>query len=529
MNQSLKSDKQNLKKLAEKDQAQQIIEFYAREPNRVEAMTLSCPLLQVDFSKNLISEHSLQALLDVKELIDVESKLQAMFNGEPINHSEKRAARHTLLRSLDSDSIPELSKPIFSAWRKNLKDIYSLSEKFKKGEKRLDGKTEITHVLVIGIGGSHLGSELVCNALDELAQVPFQIKFLVNTDPIGFSRIIKEVDIKKCLFIIISKSFMTHEVEINGEHIKELLKASGLKVEQLNQRFLAVTKNIEKAKAFGVPSENIFPLWEWVGGRYSVWSCAALPIILKFGESIFEKFLIGGNCVDKHLRETSINKNIPKWLALLNFWNDNFLGAESLAIVPYDERLSLFPAYIQQLEMESNGKSVDNEGAKLIHKSAPVVFGGNGTSAQHNFFQAIHQGNKLVPVDFIVTLSDGGQNEILKRFQIANCFAQSSVMMKGDSKNKAHYRLAGNRPSNTIILNKLDPSSLGALISLYEHKTIISGFLKNSNPFDQWGVERGKTIAAKLNRELNSFNISNSYDPSTKSLIEKYLEATKND
>ena len=502
-------------------------EYFKEESKRVETMSVSAPYIFADFSKNLLSSKTFQKLCQIPRALEIEEKVKNMFGGEILNTTEMQPALHSLLREIEPPSSPSLVNK-HTLCMKTLQQMESIACEISEGKRKSAFGERITDVVSIGIGGSHLGPKLILDALREKTS-QLNIHFLENADQNEIARVLHVLNPRSTLFLVASKSFSTGETLLNANEAKKWLSQSNPRPKDLNESFIGITSNSLAANAFGISAENILPFWDWVGGRFSVWSAIGLPIALGQGMATFYDFLAGAKEMDDHFLNSAVNSNLPIILALLSFWNHNCLGAESYAVVPYCDKLRFFPSYLQQLEMESNGKSITLDGKEASHHTAPITWGGIGTASQHAFFQLIHQGTRIIPVDFILPLPTGNFNQELEHYRVANCLAQSKILMLGnrEKKTKPEKRLTGSRPSTTLMLENLSPRALGALLSLYEHKTETLGFLWNINSFDQWGVENGKNAATQILQDLNTKNYSG-HDQSTSSLMRKYVERTSN-
>ena len=384
----------------------------------------------------------------------------------------------------------------------------------------------IETVINIGIGGSDLGPKLATNALTNFAVSDIEIHFVSNVDPDDINASLEKSKPETTLFIISSKSFTTKETLLNAEMAISWLKQNGC--DDLDKHLAAVTANHHAAKTFGVKDENIFHLWKWVGGRYSLWSAVGLPIAIRIGMDHFRDFLSGASSMDQHFCEQPLESNLPVILALIDIWYINFFHAETLAIFPYDHSLKMLPAYFGQLIMESNGKQIDNEGTQIEYSTTPVIWGGSGINAQHAYFQCLHQGTHMIPVDFIVSLKSNKENKSHQEL-VANCLAQSEALMNGQIEtSQATYRnIPGNRPSTTFLLDELSPATLGSLLSLYEHRCFVQAHIWNIDPFDQWGVELGKNLSRQISDEFDRNSNEQAHDSSTNHLMARYLAKNK--
>ena len=512
----------NLLELSAGPSSKNIAELFDKNPDRVSGYSVSCGGLYLDYSKNLVSDEVKNTLLALASACGLESRIKAMFQGERINVTEDRAVLHTALRSRENLSMQEDEVSIGTAIEQQRNLLRVFSERVRAGDwKGSTGKT-IRSVVNIGIGGSDLGPKFVCQALEEFAHPEIDFHFISNVDGACIRSLLNRLDPETTLFIVQSKTFTTQETLLNtSAAIRWCEENLGLEQAQSSTHFVAVTANRAEAEAFGIRSAQIFEFWDWVGGRYSLWSSIGLPIALMVGYSRFMELLDGAAAMDDHFRHTPFEANMPVIMALLGIWYSNFLGADSVAVIPYCERMGLLPSYLQQLDMESNGKSVSLEGETLSYTTGPVVWGQTGTNGQHAFFQLLHQGTRLVPLDFIATVQDDLSLPNQHRVLLGNMLAQSAALMLGQSEVGAspHKVYSGNRPSNTLLMDKLTPTNLGALIALYEHKVFVQGAIWNINSFDQWGVELGKKMANEL---LGGQSGSNThFDPSTRNLLNR--------
>lgn len=475
--------------------------LFAAEPERASHWTFALDdAFAIDFSKQPLTSDILAVLMGLARQQEVERWRNAMFAGEAVNRSENRAAAHIALRAHADEKIMVGNQnvvPEVSAIRARM-DVFADDVRFGKWLGATGKK--ISHIVHIGIGGSHLGPELVVKALRPYHDGP-AVRFVANVDPADLSATLADLDPATTLFIIASKTFTTQETMANAGAARNwLVKALGEAA--VAKHFVAASTNEEAVKAFGISPDNMFPFRDWVGGRYSLWSSIGLPIVLAIGTKRFDELLSGAREMDHHFRHTPLNQNLPVIMALAGVWNRNFMSRAFLAVLPYAQDLALLPNYLQQLEMESNGKSVDRAGEQVHHMTAPVVFGQAGTNGQHAFYQQLHQGPEPVPCDFIVVLKAHAKDEALAPGQqhllAANAFAQGAALMQGRETSDWHRRFSGNRSSTTIVLNELTPANLGRLLALYEHKVAVQGWLWGINSFDQFGVELGKDMAKNL-------------------------------
>ncbi|MEJ2115275.1 MAG: glucose-6-phosphate isomerase, partial [Gammaproteobacteria bacterium] len=491
-------------------------ELFAQDEQRFSNYSVVYDDLLFDYSKNRINATTIEKLVTLFDECEVQAWRDKMFSGEKINSTENRAVQHTALRNLeDHESL--ITKKQLAV----LLLIEAFVEKIYQ--------SNITDVVNIGIGGSHLGPQFVCDALQQYANGNVNVHFVANVDAGEINRVLEDLNPENTLFIVTSKSFGTQETLTNAKTARKwLLKNPKINIED---HFVAVSANVKKAQQFGIAEDNIFPMWEEIGGRYSLWSAVGLSIALSVGVDAFRSLLKGANAMDKHFVQAPANKNIPALMALLDIWNQNFLGATTHAVLPYDVRLAYLPAYLQQLVMESNGKSVDREGDALECPSSQVWFGDVGTNAQHSFFQLLHQGTQCVSCDFVGVAKATHDNQVQHDMLLANMIGQTQALMMGQSLEEAgegkfaeHKVFSGNRISNTIFLTELTPYSLGMLLALYEHRTFVQGVLLNINSFDQMGVELGKRLANNLLDKIKGEKSVTDEDSSTNGLIGFYKE-----
>lgn len=452
-----------------------------------------------DFSKQRIDAEVLDNLLKLADEAGVADLRAALFSGEAINLSEGRQVLHPALRDGAAGIDAEYSDAVAQARQRMLE----IAESLRSGQWRGCTGKPMTDVVHIGIGGSHLGPELVVSALCNEQTSSINVHFAANVDSNDLLATLADLNPETTLFIVVSKSFTTLETRLNAESARTWF------VERTNAaigaHFIGVTSNLEAASAFGFDAANLLPMWDWVGGRYSLWSAVGLPILIALGEDKYTAFHEGARCVDEHFRHAPGTENLPLLSSLLATWNYNFLGAESHAILAYDERLRLLPEYLQQLEMESNGKSVDRHGEPVDYHTMPILWGGVGSKGQHAYHQLLHQGTRAYTADFIIVANDEYAIDEHHNWLLANALGQSQAMALGytpESDADSHRRVAGNHPTTTIVLDELGPAQLGALLAVYEHKVFCQGAIWNINSFDQWGVELGKQLAQPIYEEL---------------------------
>lgn len=515
----------------------QVRDLFTQDPARFSKLSVEGAGLFLDYSKNSVTEKTMQLLCDLARETQVEAQRDAMFAGKEINRTEHRAVLHTALRRPRSDQLLLDGKDIIPDIHEVLDRMGLFSERVRSGEWRgYDGR-EITDVVNIGIGGSYLGPKMTCQALRSFGHPRLVMHFVSNVDGHDLDALLSRIDPATTLFIIASKTFGTSETMTNARSARAWFLRSASAAE-LPKHFVAVSTQVDLVTQFGIAEENMFPFWDWVGGRYSVWSAIGLALVVYIGIDNFKEFLAGAHAMDQHFQQTPLEKNLPVILALIGIWNRNFVGSNSISIAPYHQDLRLFPGYLQQLEMESNGKRVKVDGSKVDVATCPVIWGDVGTNGQHAYFQLLHQGTDLAAVDFIAALKPSHQLESHQVLLLANCFAQSEAFMRGKNAEEVradmqkqglpadeieqllpHRTFPGNRPSNTILMQSLTPNTLGALIALYENKVFVQGVIWGINSFDQWGVELGKILAKNIAVELSEEAKPAQHDSSTNGLI----------
>lgn len=525
--------------------SQHLKDLFAADDKRFDKFSLQLSNLLFDYSKNLITDETKAALLALAKESNVESWRGKMFAAEHINATEDRAVMHVALRDKSSKPIVIDGADARPAINAELERMRKLSEKLRSGEWiGFTGKT-ITDIVSIGIGGSNLGPLMVCEALKSYSDKRFNMHFVSNIDGAQIAEVLDGLNPETTLFVISSKTFTTQETMTNASTAEQWFMAAAGDKAAIAKHFVAVSTNRKLVTAFGIAEENIFDMWDWVGGRFSLWSAIGLPIVLFLGYELFDELLQGAYEMDQHFQTAPLAENAPVLLALVGIWNRNFLGYPAHALLPYDQCLHRFPAYMQQAEMESNGKSVNWAGEQVSYGSVPLVWGEVGINGQHAFYQMLHQGTDIIPADFIgsiaPTVAVDGHHDAL----MANFFAQTQALMLGIDADQVRRELSakgvsparieeivehkvhrGNRPTNTFLLNKVDARSLGALIALYEHKIFVQGIIWRIHSFDQWGVELGKVLAAGIQPELDLARETNpKHDASTRNLIDLYKRA----
>ncbi len=521
----------------------QMRDLFAQDPDRFTRFSLRFDDILFDYSKNRITADTLKLLLELAKQAKLGEKIEAMFTGQKINRTEDRAVLHIALRNRSNTPILVDGVDVMPEVNRVLAKMRDFSERVRSGVwKGYTGKA-ITDVVNVGIGGSDLGPKMAVLALQHYTNPNLHSHFVSNVDGTDIAETLKTLNPETTLFLIASKTFTTQETMTNALSARNWFLATAKDETAVAKHFVALSTNTEKVKQFGIDPQNMFEFWDWVGGRYSLWSAIGLSIAIAIGMDNFESLLGGAHKVDQYFRTTPFEQNIPVIMALVGIWYNNFFGAQTQAILPYDQYLSRFPAYFQQGDMESNGKSVTSSGKKIDYSTGPIIWGEPGTNGQHAFYQLIHQGTKLIPCDFLASVEThnklGNHHEIL----IANFLAQTEALMKGKTADEARAELiasgdknpsdllvaaktfAGNKPSNSFLYKSLDPATLGSLIALYEHKIFTQGIIWDINSFDQWGVELGKQLAKVIEPELKGSQPISSHDSSTNGLMNYYKQS----
>ncbi|WP_338513003.1 glucose-6-phosphate isomerase [Pseudomonas poae] len=513
-------------------------EAFNADPQRFSQFTLSSCGLFLDYSKNLITSQTRDLLVGLADEVGLKDAIDALYAGEPVNSSEGRPALHTALRRPVGDKLSVNGVNIMPDVHKVLNQITDLVGRIHDGLWRGYTEKPITDVVNIGIGGSFLGPELVSEALLSYAHKGVRCHYLANIDGSEFHELTMKLRAETTLFIVSSKSFNTLETLKNAQAARAWYLAQGGSEAELYRHFIAVSSNNAAAVAFGIREENIFPMWDWVGGRYSLWSAIGLPIALAIGMSNFKELLSGAYTMDQHFLTAPFEQNMPVLLGLLGVWYGNFWGAQSHAILPYDHYLRNITKHLQQLDMESNGKSVRQDGTPVATDTGPVIWGGVGCNGQHAYHQLLHQGTQLIPADFIVPIVSFNPVSDHHQWLYANCLSQSQALMLGKTRSEAeaelrdkgiaedevqklalHKVIPGNRPSNTIVVERISPRRLGALVAMYEHKVFVQSVIWGINAFDQWGVELGKELGKGVYNRLTGAEETSAEDASTQGLI----------
>jgi glucose-6-phosphate isomerase len=514
---------------------------FGDDPSRFDKFHILFEDILFDYSKNLITDKTLGFLIDLAQEMKVKENLEKMFSGETINQTEKRSVLHTALRNRTNNPVLVEGVDVMPEINASLEKMKIFSGKIISGEWRGYSGKAIESIVNIGIGGSDLGPNMVADALAAYRKPNISVHFVSNVDGTDIVEALKKVNPETTLFMIASKTFTTQETMANAFSAREWFLNSGASIKDVAKHFVALSTNEKGVEEFGIDPNNMFIFWDWVGGRYSLWSSIGLSIACSIGFENFEALLEGAFAADMHFKSTPMEKNIPVIMALLGIWYNNFYGAQTEAILPYDQYMHFFAKYFQQGDMESNGKSVDRNGNPVSYQTGPIIWGESGTNGQHAFYQLIHQGTKLIPCDFIapsISHNPLGKHHI---YLLSNFFAQTEALMNGKAKDEVVGQLkksgkseeeinfltpfkvfSGNRPTNSFLLKKITPRSLGTLIAFYEHKIFVQGIIWDIFSFDQWGVELGKELAGKIIPELETENEVSSHDSSTNNLINQY-------
>ncbi len=516
-------------------------DWFSKDKERASRYFVQLESLSLDYSKNRLNDTTLKLLFELANDCSLKEKIEAMFKGEKINTTEKRAVLHTALRSLNDTEILLDNMEVLKSVRSVLKRMRAFSDSVRSGKRLGYTNQVITDIVNIGIGGSDLGALMVCTALKRYGHPRLKMHFVSNVDGTQILDVLEKINPASTLFIVASKTFSTQETLTNALTARKWFVERSGDERHIAKHFVAVSTNKEAVQQFGIDEHNMFEFWDFVGGRYSLWSAIGLSIMIYLGKKNFNALLKGAYLMDEHFRNAPFESNLPVLMGLIGVWYINFFQSKSHLIAPYDQYLRHFPKFIQQLDMESNGKRISKKGEIIPYDTCPVVWGDMGINAQHAFFQLLHQGTHLIPIDFIASLDKKpnakGHHEIL----FSNVLAQAQAFMKGKSyeealgellskgldkdeaKDLAHHRVFfGNRPSNILLLEKISPSNIGALVALYEHKVFVQGVIWDINSFDQWGVELGKELAVPILQELEGHKSNAYFDSSTKHLIELY-------
>ena len=535
----------NLQSLAEKNKSLEIKQLF-ESTGRFEQYSISLEDILVDYSKNRVNEDIFQALIDLAKETDLQTAIEAMFSGKSINGTEGRAVLHTALRNRSGNPVLVDGEDVMPDIQSVLAKMKTFSDQISEGKWLGYTGKPIKSLVNIGIGGSDLGPVMVTEALKPYQNPNLEVFFVSNVDGTHIAETLKKVDPETTLFFIASKTFTTQETMTNAHSARNWFLKHAQDEKAVAKHFVALSTNAKAVEAFGIDTQNMFEFWDWVGGRYSLWSAIGLSIACTVGFKNFEDLLAGAHSMDQHFKSSPFEKNIPVILALIGIWNTNFLGATTEAILPYDQYLHRFAAYFQQGNMESNGKYVSRNGDRVAYSTGPIIWGEPGTNGQHAFYQLIHQGTHLIPCDFIAPAISHNPIGDHHTKLLSNFFAQTEALMNGKSleevkteMNKAgrtldeiekiapHRVFEGNRPTNSILVKKITPYTLGQLIAMYEHKIFVQGVIWNIYSFDQWGVELGKVLANGILPELSGEETINSHDGSTNGLINAYKKMRK--
>lgn len=518
-------------------------DLFKQDNQRADAFSEEACGLHIDFSRNRVNKETFGHLFDLARESGLESAIQSMFDGETINNTEHRAVLHTALRNrseraieLDGEDVMPMVRDTLKRMRRFVDDVHSGAFKGHTGKK-------LRTIVNIGIGGSFLGPKVVSDALRPYWQEGYDLRYVANIDGNDLAAATRDLDPETTLFVVCSKSFSTLETLKNAQAAREWFFQHGGRQQDVQHHFIAVSTNIKAATGFGIAEDNIFPMWDWVGGRYSLWSAIGLPQAIVLGMDHFERLLDGAHDMDEHFRTTPVSSNLPVIMGLLGIWYQNFWGAESQAVLVYDETLKEFPAHLQQMDMESNGKRVTRDGQPVTWQTGAVVWGGTGTNGQHAYHQLLHQGTRLIPADFIMPLRSHNPISDHHEWLFANFLGQQMALLDGKTEQEVkaelvakgmsegdaaalapHKVIPGNQPHNAITFNTLTPEILGALIALYEHKVFVQGHIWGINSFDQWGVELGKVLGNAVFDVLEKGNLKD-FDASTTAMIQRFRNA----
>ena len=521
-------------------------QLFAEDPERFSRFSLQIDDFLLDFSKNRITGDTIKLLIELAQACDVPGWIARMFNGDIINHTEHRAVLHVALRNRSNRPIEVQGQNVMPEVNAMLQKMRDFSKQVRTGQWLGYSGKRITDVVNIGVGGSDLGPMMASEALRPYASRDLRVHFVANVDENEINDVLEYLNPETTLFIVVSKTFTTQETLTNAETAREWFLTHNPDTAAIPHHFVAVSNNTTAAGKFGIHQDNLFKMWDWVGGRYSMWSAVGLAIACAIGMDNFELLLQGAHDMDEHFRTAPLDKNMPVILGLLGIWYNNFFNAQTYALLPYDQHLRYLPDYLRQADMESNGKRVDRDGEVVDYTTGPIVFGSVGISGQHAFYQLMHQGKKLIPADIIAAAIDSKSLPNHHDILMANVFAQAEAFMRGKTPAEARAELqaegltdaalesllpykvfSGNKPSNLILFHTLDPRTLGRLIALYEHKIFVQGIIWNINSFDQWGVELGKQLAKTVLGELKGDENIASHDNSTNGLINYYKQLRK--
>lgn len=518
-----------------------MVDLFVHDPKRFERYSIAFNDMLIDYSKNRVTDVTMQLLFDLAKQAEVGKWRDKMFSGEKINNTEGRAVLHTALRNRSGKPVFVDDENVMPLVEAELEKMRIFSDKIRSGQWIGYAGLPITNVVNIGIGGSDLGPHMVCRALKPYSHNNIRVHFVSNVDGSHIDQLLSDLRPETTLFIVASKTFTTQETITNANTAKKwFLEGAGRVTEDdIAMHFVAVSTNEKEVEAFGIDPVNMFRFWDWVGGRYSLWSSVGLASAIYVGMDNFIKMLEGAHEMDKHFQEQPLEKNIPVILAMMGVWYGNFFHAESSAVLPYDHNLRMLPAYLEQADMESNGKSVDREGRQATYSTGKIIWGAEGINGQHAFYQLLHQGTRLIPTDFIASIQSHVNHKEHCDILASNFLAQTEALMKGRTMEKTreqlleanielhklekrlpHMIFGGNQPSNSIVIKKLTPRALGSLLAMYEHKIFVQGIIWNLNSYDQWGVELGKKLAKNILEELETDDDLFEHDSSTKGLLD---------
>jgi len=522
-------------------------DLFTDDAGRFTRFSLHHEGLLLDYSKNRVTEETMSLLFELARASEVEAWRDRMFRGEKINTTECRAVLHIALRNRSDRAIKVDGEDVMPAVHGVLKRMGDFAGKVRSAQWQGHTGKRITDIVNIGIGGSDLGPKMACQALAPYRMPGMQAHFLSNVDGNHTEEVLGQLDPETTLFIVSSKTFTTQETMTNANAARDWFLSAVGDHRHIAKHFVAVSTNREAVSEFGIDTANMFEFWDWVGGRYSLWSAIGLSVLLLVGEENFHALLDGAHSMDNHFATAPMDRNMPVILAVLGVWYSNFFGAETQAILPYDQLLGSLPAYLQQTDMESNGKSTDRDGKRVSYSTGPIVWGSSGINGQHAFYQLIHQGTRIVPADFIASIKTHSRLKHQHDILMSNFFAQTEALMRGRTREETresarasgadiddiqdrlpHMVFEGNHPTNTILLDELTPYNLGSLLALYEHKIFVQGIIWNLNSYDQWGVELGKQLAATILKELDAAAEVGVHDASTTALIDYYRDRRAN-
>lgn len=519
-------------------------DWFSQDPSRAKTMQAEACGIFLDYSKNRVTDEVMTSLFELAEAQGLSAQRDAMFGGQHINSTENRAVLHTALRNFSGEPVMVDGKDVMPEVQATLDKIQKFTETVHSGSHLGYTGKPVKQVVAIGIGGSFLGPKIMTEALKPYRSDAVKVHFVANVDGCHIHDVLSSLDHEETLVVMSSKSFSTQETLQNTQTAKQWFLSAGGTQEDIAKHFVAVSSNVKAATDFGIAEENIFPMWDWVGGRYSLWSAIGLPISLSLGFDNFKGLLEGAHEMDKHFKNAPLESNLPVIMAMLGVWYRNFFDAQSTVMLPYYHYLRGLPAYVQQLDMESNGKQVTKQGDVVDYATGPIIWGSEGTNGQHSFHQLIHQGTSLIPADFMLPLHVPNQNDTHHAMLASNCFGQAQALMQGKTFDECYTDLAdegldadtrkhiaqhktmpGNKPSNTLLFEKLDPVTLGALVALYEHKVFVQGVIWQVNSFDQWGVELGKELGNQVLDGIQGNAQESQFDVSTQQLIAKFRSA----